>query len=216
MAIGCYIANVPLPKEVMFCFGIASSDEADQRAAFRRWLPDGAKAEFIDGALFIHPAHAMAHFNVVIAVASLLQTFRSVQDEGTVGCQTDLVALTRNDYMPDVCWWSGEKSLKFSDETSIYPAPDLVVEVLSPSTESADRGVKFQDYAYHGIAEYWIISPEDQVIEQYVLREAAYSLKTKISTGLLRSAAIGGIEFPVEAIFSDDVHRGALSAIWSK
>ena len=53
-------------------------------------------------------------------------------------------------------------------DTMIFPPPDLIVEVLSPSTERNDRTIKFQDYAAHGVSEYWIIDADAQVIEQYI------------------------------------------------
>ena len=50
------------------------------------------------------------------------------------------------------------------------PAPDFIAEILSDSTASVDRGVKFQDYAAHGVGEYWIVDPVQQTIEQYRLQ----------------------------------------------
>ncbi len=48
-----------------------------------------------------------------------------------------------------------------------YPAPDFIAEILSPSTESVDRITKFEDYAAHGVAEYWLIDPAKKIVEQY-------------------------------------------------
>ena len=41
----------------------------------------------------------------------------------------------------------------------LFPAPDFAVEVLSPSTQKNNRGIKFDDYALHNVSEYWIIDP---------------------------------------------------------
>ena len=40
-----------------------------------------------------------------------------------------------------------------------YPAPDFIAEILSPSTDERDRGIKFEDYAAHGVGEYWLLDP---------------------------------------------------------
>ena len=58
----------------------------------------------------------------------------------------------------------------------VYGAPDLVVEILSPSTARNDRMRKKDVYAASGVPEYWIVSPEEQSIEVYLLRDGAYTL----------------------------------------
>jgi Uma2 family endonuclease len=51
----------------------------------------------------------------------------------------------------------------------LFPAPDFVVEILSKGTARKDKGIKKEDYALHGVKEYWIIDPIKQTIEQYLL-----------------------------------------------
>ena len=94
-----------------------------------------------------------------------------------------------------------------------FPAPDLAVEILSDSTEAIDRGVKFEDYAAHGVSEYWLVDPTAQVVEQYGLEGEAYALLFKMSDGVLRSRAIAGLALPVRAIFDDGENAAALRAI---
>ena len=53
----------------------------------------------------------------------------------------------------------------------VHGAPDLVVEILSPSTMRNDRTRKKEVYAKCGVREYWIISPGDKAVEQYLLRD---------------------------------------------
>jgi len=54
--------------------------------------------------------------------------------------------------------------------------PDLLVEILSPSTARNDRMRKKDVYAASGVPEYWIVSPEERSIEVYLLRDGAYIL----------------------------------------
>ena len=58
----------------------------------------------------------------------------------------------------------------------VYGAPDLVVEVLSPSTAAKDRGRKRAVYERCGVKEYWLVSPEAKSIEQYLLQEGRFEL----------------------------------------
>jgi Uma2 family endonuclease len=58
----------------------------------------------------------------------------------------------------------------------VHGAPDLVVEVLSPSTAKNDRGHKKEAYAAAGVKEYWIVSPNDKLLEQYLLKDGQFVL----------------------------------------
>ena len=55
-------------------------------------------------------------------------------------------------------------------------APELIVEVLSPNTAKRDYGKKFECYQACGVKEYWIINPDYEIIEQYVLVDGAFKL----------------------------------------
>ena len=85
-----------------------------------------------------------------------------------------------------------------------FPAPDFIVEVLSESTEKNDRGVKFVDYAFHGVREYWIVDPKRKTVEQYLLEEGEteFTLFEKLSHGTVISKAIEGFEISLDQIFS--------------
>ena len=94
---------------------------------------------------------------------------------------------------------------KFSaiSERGIEGPPTLVVEVLSPSTMSVDRKTKLQLYARYGVPYYWIIDPEAQAVEAYVLIEGSFHLE--------RHAA--GIESVTLPPFMDLEFR--LASLWA-
>ena len=78
------------------------------------------------------------------------------------------------EYQPDgmvVC-----DSEKVRDK-GVYGTPDLVIEVLSPSTGRYDKGHKKDIYEKHGVREYWIIGPGDRFVEQYVLEDGRFVLR---------------------------------------
>ena len=63
----------------------------------------------------------------------------------------------------------------------IHGAPDLVWEVLSPGTARYDRGRKKDAYERCGVREYWIVSPSEKTVEQYLLREGRFILNDTYS-----------------------------------
>jgi len=92
-----------------------------------------------------------------------------------------------------------------------FPSPDLIVEILSDSTEKIDRGIKFEDYAQHGIKEYWIIDAEKQLVEQYVLEGHNYLLKHRAhNQEIIFVQVLQGFNIPALAIFNNDENVRAL------
>lgn len=113
-----------------------------------------------------------------------------------------MTRFTRNDYEPDICFWQQEKASAFTENQYIFPVPDFIVEILFDSTEKTDRGVKKEDYARHGVAEYWIVDTDNKIIEQYLLSGSEYAPPLKLKTGQLSSQVIQGFTVKVAEIFN--------------
>lgn len=196
------------------------ADESEQRQEFYRQITDGDKAEFINGEIIFHSPVKLRHNASSGNLYRLLSTFVMTHDLGFVGYEKILIALSRNDYEPDICYFNPDKAASFTPDQMRFPAPDLVVEVLSDSTEQNDRGVKFEDYADHGVAEYWIVDPDGESVEQYRLasdeERAHYELHIKAQTGVIRSFVLPAFEIPVRAIFDEQVSREALREMVGK
>src|SRR5690606_7166882 len=147
----------------------------------------------------------------------LLSTYVQLHGLGWVGFEKVMLSLTRNDYEPDVCFFAAERAAAFTPDQMHFPAPDFVAEVLSPSTAHNDRGVKHEDYAAHGVTEYWLLDPEAETVEQYVLEgeppEAAYALRMKSASGEVVSVAVEGFVVPVRALFNDAANLEALRTL---
>jgi Uma2 family endonuclease len=75
--------------------------------------------------------------------------------------------------------------------------------VLSDSTERHDRGVEFRDFEAHGVGDYWIIDPEQEVLEQYLPRAGDYRLALKSGSGEVESGVICRFRISIRAIFDD-------------
>ena len=91
------------------------------------------------------------------------------------------------------------------------PAPDFVVEVLSDSTAKYDRETKFQDYAAHGVQEYWIIDADKETVEQYFLQNETYELLLKAKDGKIESVVLPNFKIPIQAIFNEQINLRTLA-----
>lgn len=187
--------------------------EKIRRERFYEEMSDEHQMEFINGEVIVHSPARLYHTIVSKYLLQLLDTYVRKHKLGFVGHEKMLVTLTRNDYEPDICYFGVEKARAFTLKQTKFPAPDLVVEILSPGTEANDRGIKFEDYALHGVSEYWIIDPEQEFVEQYILKDETYALRVKAMTGVVESLAVAGFVIPVRALFDEAEQFAALQAL---
>lgn len=187
--------------------------EREKREQFYRDMREGDKVEFINGQVIVHTPVKLRHSQASDNLFALMKAFVQKHDLGIVGHEKLLVSLTRNDYEPDICFFGVEKARALAPDQTHFPAPDLIVEVLSDSTEGLDRGIKFEDYALHGVGEYWLVDAAQETVEQYALEAGRYELIIKARTGTIASRAIAGFEIPVRAIFDAQEQMAALREI---
>ena len=197
-------------------------DERLQRAEFRSWLTEDAKAEFINGSIVMHSPAADDHNEAtgqLYRIASLFADFHKI---GKVRVEKALIGMTRNDYEPDIAFWRKEIADRFEPGMNVYPIPDLIVEVLSPGKENIKRDTetKFSDYAAHRVSEYWIVDPKKKTVEQYLLSTETpdtYELyKKAILTDNIESKVMEGFSIPVSAIFEAEANSAAIQALLGK
>ncbi len=186
------------------------ADEARRREHFSATLREDEKSEFINGEKIVHSPARFKHNQSVGHLYRLLSAYVMAHDMGWVGVEKILVSLTRNDYEPDICFFDAKTAVGFAPDQMRFPAPDFVAEVLSDSTAAIDRGVKFDDYAAHGVVEYWIVDADAETVEQYRLSGDAYELAIKAQTGELRSVVVAGFVIPVRAIFDAEINQATL------
>lgn len=192
------------------------ANEAERRKVFYDWISEDQKAEFINGEIVIHSPVKRSHLNVVGNLFTLLRAYVISRDLGQVDSEKALVSLSRNDYEPDICFWTKKKAANFHSHQMQHPAPDLIVEVLSKGTEERDRGVKFKDYAAHGVAEYWIIDPVKESIEKYLLNKEVMEYEVQPpgrTPQLISSEVVQGFMIPVRAVFDQKVNLEVLQSL---
>jgi Uma2 family endonuclease len=86
-------------------------------------------------------------------------------------------------------------------EKGINGAPNLVVEILSPSTRKNDLGYKLELYEEAGVGEYWIVDPKDKTIAQYILTDSGYTLAVFKEGAVPVGLTQGKLEIELIAIF---------------
>ena len=194
----------------------ALEEERKERLHFYEIIEETGKMEFINGEIIFHSPAKKRHTNAKDLLCALLKMFVAKNKSGFVGSEKILISLTRNDYEPDICFFDAEKSKDFTEIQMQFPAPNFVVEILSRSTEKVDRETKFEDYAAHGIQEYWIIDPEKKTVEQYFLHDRRYDLFFKSAYGEIQSIVLAGFKIPIEAIFDEQTGYETLLKLLTK
>lgn len=121
----------------------ALEEEQKNRRHFYEIIEEDKKMEFINGEIIFQSPAKLRHTKSIKLLTKLLDTYVETENLGFVGSEKMLISLTRNDYEPDICFFDKSKSQNFKPEQMQFPAPDIAVEVLSPSTEKYDRETKF-------------------------------------------------------------------------
>ena len=163
---------------------------------------DGKQYEVIDGELFMTPAPRPRHQKIVLRLAEELSRFVRENSLGEIFISPIDVLLERHTILqPDVLFIRKDR-LGIVKEDAIEGAPDLAVEVLSPSTFYKDLRKKMTAYSQFGVQEYWIVDPETETIEIYARRDDKLQLAKKFSSGeSVESALLPGWRLAVKDVF---------------
>ena len=161
------------------------------------------RCELIDGEYCAMPSPNEAHQDSVLMFAILLRRFVMNSGLGKAFIAPFDVILSPNDvFQPDVIFLSNER-MRFRTGDNIRGAPDLVVEVLSPSTAARDRGVKRDRYARFGVREYWIADLEARLIEVLVASDDGFATAGVYGEGdTLQSPLLPGLRLDVSEVFA--------------
>lgn len=207
-----------MPDVAIFAQKLESALKAEQkkRRHFYEIVEENKKMEFINGEIIFHSPVKLQHNRATTLLAKLLDTFVIKHKLGLVGVEKLLISLTRNDYEPDICYFGNKKAISLKRRQMQFPAPDFVVEVLSDSTEKNDRETKFQDYAAHGVEEYWIVDAEKETIEQYFLQNERYELLLKSNSGEITSVVLTEFKIPIRSVFDESENLTTLEKLLAK
>ncbi|WP_246066764.1 Uma2 family endonuclease [Paenibacillus koleovorans] len=129
-------------------------------------LEDGSVVELADGNLELSPGAASDH--QMISVELLYAIKHTCELEYVILHEIDVILSPKEVRRPDLVMVS-RKRMEIITKKGIKGAPDLVVEIVSPTSVRRDKISKLKAYATYGIPEYWIILPAQELLEQYVL-----------------------------------------------
>ncbi len=162
---------------------------------------DGQRYEIVDGDLVVSPSPTPRHQFIVVKLVQFLSQAEFGGFGRVAVAPLDVVLDAHNVAQPDVLFITTSR-LDIVTDRHVQGAPDLVVEVLSPTTRSHDLGTKLRLYAQYGVISYWIVDPEAQTVGTYDLHDSEYTSSPSLTVDdLLSSPLFPGITIAVRDLF---------------
>lgn len=165
-------------------------------------LPEGAPYQLIEGELVRTPTPPVIHQVVSGNLLSRLMNSVKTSGAGLVLHWVGVFIDDENAFQPDLVFVSKQRRDLVKDD-GIHGAPDMVIEILSPSTAYYDLKKKYRVYEKSGVKEYWIVDPEMKAVELYSLTEQGkFALTAAVSEqGVVKSCVLAGFEMTLEEVF---------------
>ena len=184
---------------------MATTIEAPAKQTYKDYCatPDDERYELLNGKLMMVPAPNMKHQKVLGRLYIELDRFNEEHGLGELYLPPFDVVLSDTDVVqPDLLWISRSREDRLTD-AHVRGAPDLVIEILSPSSAKKDRGDKHDLYGKHGVLEYWIVDPVAETIAVHRQRDGRLELAETFGRGdTLQSALLSGLELKLDAVFA--------------
>ncbi|MBZ5724823.1 MAG: Uma2 family endonuclease [Acidobacteriia bacterium] len=174
---------------------------------YQEWLKmpivqDG-REEVVDGEIRIMPPNKMPHPRIVRTLATAF--LRQLDPAATELLFSDFGLVIRTEPLtcrePDLAVF--DRSEMVERDGYIHSAPQLVVEVLSPSESRKEIGEKLRDYESIGTPEVWLVSPEAGTVEVLMLADGRLARAAILAEGALRPRRFPHVEIPIAAIWPD-------------
>ncbi len=158
--------------------------------------------QVIEGDLIMSPSPNTFHQEIILRILVAIENFLTKHPIGKVfGAPLDVFLTETNVYQPDIIFVANDQR-SIITEHGIEGPPDLVVEILSPSTAAYDRGSKRKIYARAGVQELWLIDPEKRQIEVFdLLADPEISAATHDANAVFNSKLLPGLNFEASTIF---------------
>ena len=176
-----------------------------QRFTYRDLLAfpsDGNRHELIEGEHYMTPAPSLRHQRVSRRLARILDTFLLHHPLGEVfPAPCDVVLSEINVVEPDLVFVAAE-SAGILTEQNVQGAPELVIEILSPSTRHTDAVVKRGLYESYGVREYWLVDPLAETVTVFRLRDGSLRKTEELDrTRALTSSLLPGLTIDLDDVF---------------
>ena len=166
-------------------------------------LPEGSPYQLIEGELIMSPAPGFEHFRSQRNI--LLRLFRLILEAGkgeVIYAPVDLYLDEENVYQPDIMVVLKGSKAKITKK-GVYGPPDVVVEILSPSTAYYDLTQKKDVYERSGVREYWIVDPMERSLEIYTNSEEGFKLTSRVVEKGKVFSKVLDIDLDLEEVFKE-------------
>jgi len=195
----------------MKALNVLQEDEYYVYADYVRWeLGERERCELIDGVPYMMaPAPSAWHQEAVGNLFSIIRRFLKGKPCKVLISPIDVCLYGEGDMddtvvQPDIVVICDESKL---DEQRCNGAPDIAVEIISPSSDKFDRIRKFRKYEHAGVREYWIVDPRDYTAEINILENGKYKTEKYGENDVIKSTVLNGFEIVVLDIFEEKRNR---------
>ena len=134
-------------------------------------LPEGTLCQLINNKLIMSPAPNILHQEVLNEINIEVSNFLRKSKIGKILiAPTDVHFSNQNILQPDILFIKNENLHKIKT-SGLFGAPDLIIEILSPSTSKLDYKEKKSVYEKFGVQEYFIVDPESKSVDSFFLKK---------------------------------------------
>ncbi len=174
--------------------------------AYLLFPADGQRPELIDGEHIVSPSPMMRHQRISQRLSLAIGNYLENHAIGEVFVAPFTTILSRFDIVePDILYVSNGRRAVLEQEDWARGAPDLVIEILPPSSRKLDEVIKRRLYERSGVDEYWIVDPELDLVKVY-RREGERFVRaaecTKEENGVLSTPLLPGLGIDLAKIFA--------------
>ncbi len=166
--------------------------------------PDDVRYQLIDGELILAPSPTDKHQALSVRLTVALFQFVQQHHLGEIRvAPLDVILAEHEVFQPDILFVSNDRR-EIITPANIQGAPDLVVEILSPSTRRNDRGHKLDVYSRYGVWEYWIVDPDAGLVEVLAAGDSGLALAATFSLeDVLVSPLLPGLAVELDQVFAE-------------
>ncbi|MYC07181.1 MAG: Uma2 family endonuclease [Chloroflexi bacterium] len=171
-------------------------------------LPGDDRYELIDGELILVPSPSEFHQAILMNLIHLLQSVRQSGLERLYCAPFDVIFTDHDVAQPNLLFIAADRA-DIITAANVRGAPDLVVEILSPSTSRLDRTRKRELYERHGVKEMWLVDPRERKLAVLLLRDGKLEDAGEYGTGqALVSETLGNLTIDLDDVFQGKLARG--------
>jgi Uma2 family endonuclease len=168
---------------------------------------DGKRHELIDGEHYVTASPLLRHQKILGRLHLIVGTWLETHPIGEMLLSPlDVVFSDVDVVVPDLLYMSNERASQVITPKHIRGAPELVVEIGSPSTRKRDETIKRRLYERSGVSEYWVVDPELDVVRVYRREGERFGRAVELSAEAgetLETPLLPGLRIPLTRIFAD-------------